>query len=148
MTGDVDVVCIDNSCMRGMGKFYHLANIKQTCDLATELCPAWENGAGTAYFDMLDGAENSRGNDVAEIVLEDGTHVLIADPMGMIMHKLGDALTSKRIYNGFVESGKQDYANKNDEKYKKDIRDLAALFNAIVPLYVNCDFSAVAKTYY
>ncbi|MBO5884830.1 MAG: hypothetical protein J6Q51_03440 [Clostridia bacterium] len=144
---DVDVVTIDDKTFAGRGEVYQLGAIREKCDLATELCPSWKSGAGTMYFDWLADERMFDGYDVAELTMNDGTKVLIADPLCMTIHKLADAIKCKQIYERLETRGRltPDIAKSNQDKYQKDIRDFSAMFNGVVALYPNVDFKKVIE---
>lgn len=144
---DVDVVTIDDNCFDGMGKIYNLSTVRQNCDLATKLCPAWGKHNGTMYFDMLSDERKITGHDVAEIITKDGNRVYVSSPISLIMHKFADTivcLTAMQRYK------RKDHINleglrEESEKYVKDISDFTSMFNCVVSIYPLLDFEGFIK---
>ena len=139
---DIDVVSIDNVLCKG-GVIYNLRAVKENCALATELCPRWENGNSSAYFDNLEGDRVFEGYDVAELTMEDGTKIIIADPLCMLLHKLADGIKVKKMIEKAISQGKS--TSEKEAKYQKDINDFVSMFNAVISLYPNADFNQVVN---
>ena len=120
----------------------------KNCPLATKLCPMWGIRGTSNYFDCLESEEEGRifkGHDIAEITIKDGTKVIIADPLCMLVHKLADAMMCKdcidRLSLGLSPETLQ-------TKYEKDINDFASMFNGIISHYDGFDFLQVINHIY
>jgi len=139
---DVDVVTTENNFFANKGNVYMLRAVRENCDLATALCPRWENSYGTSYFDCLDEERQFKGHDVAEITMIDGKKVVIADPLALIMHKFADAIKCSKIKKRLLEPERK---QGRQVKYQKDINDFVALFNGVVSLYPKLDFKQLIE---
>lgn len=144
---DVDVIEIESGTFAGKGGIYQLGKIRENCNLATSLCPQWERGAGTSYFDWLAGDRSFAGYDMAELTLEDNTKVVIADPLCLVLHKFADAIVCLRSIRNLKNKGKLTPQRETNlqKKYAKDIRDFSSMFNGVVGLYINVDFEKLAQ---
>lgn len=140
---DVDVIAVDESIFAGKGDIYSLKTIREKCDKATILCPKWEDGYGTMYFDWLGSDRDFAGYDVAELEMQDGSKILIADPLCLAVHKLADSIKCKSSEDRLERKGKLRPEKKEEleAKYQKDIKDFTSLFNGIMSAYANVDFS-------
>ncbi len=69
---DVDVITIDEKAFAGRGNIFHLAIIREKCDLATSLCSNWAKANGTMYFDWLTDERKFKDYNVAELTMLDG----------------------------------------------------------------------------
>lgn len=140
---DVDIVATDGMYFAHKGKIYNLAKVKETCDLATTLCPSWERQLGTTYFDVLSEERGFNAHDVAEVALDDGTELLIADPLSLLMHKFADGITCLRQIEKMSVVGKLTLQHKEslEQKYQKDVKDFSSMFNGVASLYPEADFN-------
>ena len=138
---DVDVITIDEKAFAGKGNIFHLAIIREKCDLATSLCSKWEKNNGTMYFDWLADDRTFKDYNAAELTMLDGTKVLIADPLYLTIHKFADGIACKKAIETLKRNGKS--PAKKEEKYQKDLRDFASLFNGIVSLYSDINFDKI-----
>ena len=138
---DVDVITIDEKAFAGKGNIFHLAIIREKCDLATSLCSNWAKANGTMYFDWLTDERKFKDYNVAELTMLDGTNVFVTDPLYLTIHKFADALACKISIERLSNNGKS--TAKKEEKYQKDLRDFASLFNGIVSLYSGIDFDNI-----
>ena len=139
---DIDVVSIDDILSVG-SIVYNLGAVRENCDLAVEICSRWKNGNGTAYFDCLSGDRMFESYDVAELTMEDGTKIIVADPLCMLFHKLADAITIRNTIERLTLQGKS--LAEREAKYQKDINDFVSMFNAMISLYPNIDFNQVVN---
>lgn len=144
---DVDVIVVDDERNKPLssGIHYNLAAVKQNCSLATELCPNWAEGNGTVYLDILSDIREFSAHDIAELTIDDGSKVIIADPLNLIVYKFSEAIKIKINYNRLVKKGKitPEAEAKMQKKYQKDIIDFVTMFNAIVPLFNNLNFNDI-----
>ena len=118
---DVDIVAIDDSAFAGKGKHYTIAKVKENCHLTTELCPAWSKIGGTMYFDILSDERDIINHNMAALEFENGQHVLIVNPIDLMLHKLSESI--------YLQT-----KPKQAEKYEKDVKDLACLLGGIINL--------------
>lgn len=144
---DIDVVEIESETFAGKGGIYQLCAIRENCNLATSLCPQWERGAGTGYFDWLAGDRSFAGYDVAELTLADNSKVIVADPLCLIFHKFADAIQCRRSICNLKNKGKLTPQRETDlqKKYAKDISDFSSMFNGVVGLYTDVNFQGFAQ---
>ena len=134
---DVDVILIDDTTFQGKGAIYSLSVIREKCDLATTLCPAWTY-SGTIYCDFLSDDRKFTAHNVAELTLNDDSKVFIVDPLDLIFHKFSDAIFRLQNINKTPSFEQEDkYYVK---QYYKDLNDFASLFNGIVSLYQDKNF--------
>ena len=134
---DVDVILIDDTTFQGKGAIYSLSVIREKCDLATTLCPAWTY-SGTIYCDFLSDDRKFTAHNVAELTLNDDSKVFIVDPLDLIFHKFADAIFRLQNINKTPSFEQEDkYYVK---QYYKDLNDFASLFNGIVSLYQDINF--------
>lgn len=138
---DVDVITIDEKAFAGKGNIFHLAIIREKCDLATSLCSNWAKANGTMYFDWLTDERKFKDYNAAELTMLDGKKVLVTDPLYLTIHKFADALACKISIERLLNNGKSTV--KKEEKYQKDLRDFASLFNGVVSLYSGIDFDKI-----
>ena len=138
---DVDVITIDEKAFAGKGNIFHLAIIREKCDLATSLCSNWAKANGTMYFDWLTDERKFKDYNAAELTMLDGKKVLVTDPLYLTIHKLADALACKISIERLLNNGKSTV--KKEEKYQKDLRDFASLFNGVVSLYSGINFDKI-----
>lgn len=143
---DVDVITTDSQIFAGKGSVYEMGKMREKCDLATELCPKW-TGAGTMYFDWLADERAFEGYDVAELTMQDGTKVIVADPLSLAVHKFADGIKCKMSAERLASKGKLKPEKETElqAKYQKDIRDFTAMFNGLVALYPNVNFKQVVE---
>jgi len=144
---DVDIVVVDDKTFVGRGGIYNLKTIRENCSLATELCPKWTNTYGTAYFDLLADERTFEGHDIAELTMQDGAKVIIADPLCLAIHKFADGIACLIQIKKLSSKGilKPETELKYLDKYQKDIRDFTSMFNGVVSLYKDVDFKQVVK---
>lgn len=138
---DVDVITIDEKAFAGKGNIFHLAIIREKCNLATSLCSNWAKANGTMYFDWLTDERKFKDYNAAELTMLDGKKVLVTDPLYLTIHKFADALACKISIERLLNNGKSTV--KKEEKYQKDLRDFASLFNGVVSLYSGIDFDKI-----
>lgn len=144
---DVDVIAVDESIFAGKGDVYSLKTIREKCDKATTLCPKWEGGYGSMYFDWLGSDREFTGYDVAELEMQDGSKILVADPLCLAVHKLADSIKCKSSEERLERKGKlrPEKREELEAKYQKDIKDFTSLFNGIVSSYANVDFAELVE---
>ncbi len=139
---DVDIVEIDEKSFSGKCGVYNLQAVRDNCDLATVLCPSWQKNHGTMYFDTLADEREFAQYDVAQLTMEDGSIIYIADPMTLVAHKLADAIHYQKILDKFKERGETPEAiAKKQAQYDKDIKDFTSMFNCLASLYPDTDFN-------
>lgn len=144
---DVDIVSTCDVFLKGE---HSLVNVRNNCDLVGDLCPVWmKPGGGTMYLDNLTDDREFVTHDVAELTMQNGSKILIASPLSLIVHKLADTMTCLRIIK--VRLSKE---NGNElaprviqikKKYEKDIEDFVSVFNGIVSLYPELDFKKLIE---
>lgn len=119
ITSDIDIVQIADKYLNDKTYFYNLEMVKEHCDLATTLCPTWGRSIGTMYFDVLSKDRNITNHNIAVIETQKGNKIITIDPVDLMIHKVSELL----------------YLNleryKAKEKYEKDIKDFACLFNGV-----------------
>lgn len=140
---DVDVILIDDTTFQGKGAIYSLSVIREKCDLATTLCPAWTY-SGTGYCDFLSDDRKFTAHNVAELTMNDDSKVFIVDPLDLIFHKFADAIFRlQNINRELVRNETPSFEQEEDyyvKQYRKDLNDFASLFNGIVSLYQDINF--------
>ena len=124
LSSDVDIVeAVEGSFMNGStGKIYNLGAVRNNCNLASSLCPAWERINGTMYFDVLSHDREITGHNVTILELENGKKVLVTNPIDLMVHKFSEMLV--------INLSREKLA----QKYDKDVKDLSCLFNGIAKL--------------
>lgn len=146
ITLDIDVITIDKQTFEEKANIYYLGKIRENCDLATTLCSKWEKNNGTMYFDWLADDRTFKDYNAAELTMLDGTKVLVVDPLYLTIHKFADGLACKISIERLLNNGKSTL--KKEEKYQKDLRDFASLFNGVVSLYSGIDFDKIIMHIY
>ena len=141
---DVDVVTLDESTFNRTARVYNTKTVLEKCDLAAELCPAWIGSINSMYLDSLGEERAIDVHDVATITLADGGELLIADPLNLILHKFADAIAVKNNEKRIVGMGKD--TARVVEKYEKDVRDFASMFNGVMDAYADIDFEDAVVT--
>jgi len=148
LTGDVDIVCVDNNIFEGKGSVFIKNNIQQHCSYSDSLCPAWgESTIPRIACDYLSGDSSFSLYDVAELMLEDGSIAIIADPLALICHKFADGIACLSVVNKLKKQGRLKPENEQAlmQKYQKDINDLTSMFNCVISLYPNIEFTELIE---
>lgn len=144
---DVDIVEVDEKAFVGHCGVYNLQAVRENCDLATELCPSWQKGGGTMYFDTLTDEREFAQYDVAQLTMEDGSVIYIADPMTLVAHKLADAIHYQKVLDNLKEKGTAtpEVLAAKQAQYDKDIKDFTSMFNCLASLYPETDFNQLME---
>jgi len=138
---DVDVISIDDEVFDGGSKEYSLRTVKEHCDLAVDMCPKWKDISTTMYFDYLGDGRVFESYDTAELTMQDGSKVIVADPISLIVHKFADSIKCKMIIDSLSYKGKLTPERELAamQHYERDLRDFSSIFNGIVALYPDLD---------
>lgn len=148
LTGDVDIVCVDNNVFAGKGNIFTKNNIQQHCSYPNFLCPAWgKSSIPKINTDLLSGDRSFSLYDVAELILEDGSISIIADPLAFICHKFADGITCLSLVDKLKQKGilRPEKEQGFIQKYQKDINDLTSMFNGVISLYPNIEFTELIE---
>ena len=148
LTGDVDIVCVDDNIFAGKGNIFTKNNIQQHCSCSNLLCPAWgKSSISKINTDLLSGDRTFSFYDVAELILEDGSIVIIADPLALICHKFADGISCLSAVNRLKQKGilRPEKEQELIQKYQKDIHDLTSMFNGVISLYPNIQFAELIE---
>ena len=149
LTSDVDIVCIDNAIFDRKANVFLKNNIKQHCPYSNFLCPAWWGKSVISKItpDLLVGDRSFHLYDVAELILEDGSIAIIADPLALVCHKFADGIACLSLVDRFKQKGmlRPEKEQKFMQKYQKDIKDLTSMFNGVISLYPNIDFTELIE---
>ena len=99
------------------------------------------------YFDWLGSDREFTGYDVAELEMQDGSKILVADPLCLAVHKLADSIKCKSSEERLERKGKlrPEKREELEAKYQKDIKDFTSLFNGIVSSYAIVDFAELVE---
>ncbi len=125
---DVDVITVGGFTQsKDDVKKTTVRSVVENCDKATALFPAFKTIKGNYYFDTLSEERSFKQHDMALITLNNGAQVYIADPLSLIIHKFADTCNyAGQLGNAFA-----------DKQYAKDLVDLQALMNGLMPLYTS-----------
>lgn len=146
LTGDLDLICVDIGAFKDKGDVFLREKIHQNCSHTLSLCPSWESGVFTKInTDILSNDRSFSAYDIAELTLEDGSKVIISDPLVLMCHKIADGVSclssiENRRIKGVLTPEKE---QKTIQKYQKNIKDLVAMFNGLISLYPNIDFAEI-----
>lgn len=140
---DIDVMAV---AKRPKGNFYELSKVVDNCNLATKLCPEWENGKGTFYYDFLNDDRDFDSYFAAELTLLDGSKFIISDPLVLVSHKFGECINYKMV--GQRVWGKGNMSPALGKKYSKGIVDFATMFNGLIEHYKDVNFAIFLKGLY
>ena len=154
LNSDVDIVPIDKMVLKPLADRQHcnMATVAKNCPLISDLSTKLLKCCTTMYFDCLNEDRVFMGHDVAEITLQDGEKIFIADPLCLIIHKLADAITALTIIKDMSIKGslKPDAKLRLQKKYQPKLKDFVPMFNCLASLY-NVDYKEfvehIAETY-
>lgn len=123
---DIDVISIDEEIFRDKEKIINLKAVRENCDKALNLCPAWERINGTMYLDALANDRKFSSHMIAVLTLDNGSNVVVCSPVDLLTHKLGEMIAMDPL--------KFNNQDKYQQKLEKDISDFSCLFNGLSTL--------------